>query len=158
MKKLMKKYGLRKIGGKQKGFTLIELLIVLTILAILVAVVTLALTSFIGKGETEACEADADALQIAALAYYHDNSSTWPVGWQMIDGGYIDKAPDSDGDCDWGIGLADDIAKNRICYGATDNTITTCDCTEAGGADSGPPPCDDTDATTVNDLSPWEEP
>ena len=156
MKKRMKKFGLKRIGSKQKGFTLIELLIVLTILAILVAVVTLALTSFIGKGEEEACSADADALQIAALAYYHDNSNTWPAnGLALISGGYIDKEPDSDTDCGWGIGLLDgDLSKNRICYyaDAVSLAAAACDCTDDL------PPCETTLPANFIELSPWVAP
>ena len=131
MKKLAKKYGLKRVGGKQKGFTLIELLIVLTILAILVAVVTLALTSFIGKGESEACEADKDSLQIASLAYYHENSS-WPSLYTDMIPQYIDKTPDSDGDCDWGISTVA-ASNGLICYYATaaGAAADACDCTDA---------------------------
>ncbi len=129
MKKLMKSYGLRKSGGKQKGFTLVELLIVLTILAILVAVVTLALTSFIGKGESEACEADKDALQIAALSYYHETGG-WPASYAVMIPQYIDKVPDSDADSDFGI--SEVAATNGlICFGASAAVVLAdCDCLE----------------------------
>lgn len=77
MKKLMKQYGLKRMGGKRKGFTLIELLIVLTILAILVAVVTISLTQFVGTGEKTACETDQRTLQGSVVAYYNE-ASAWP--------------------------------------------------------------------------------
>jgi len=123
MKRLMKRYGLRKIGGKRKGFTLIELLIVLTILAILVAVVTISLTTFVGKGKAEACKADGKSLQTAVIAFYSE-AQVWPqtasdddtIDYGAGDGATIEKffepdyvlaAPESqtlpDGGCNWSV-------------------------------------------------------
>jgi prepilin-type N-terminal cleavage/methylation domain-containing protein len=109
----------RKKG--QKGFTLIELLIVLTILAILVAVVVVSLTTFVGKGKTEACKTDRRSLQSAVVAFYSQGNG-WPtanglipgdIDWTADDGtahlfspAYIIEVPESDTGteaCDWQI-------------------------------------------------------
>ena len=75
----------------QKGFTLIELLVVIIILGVLAAVVTLAVTRFIGKGTLEsanaefvtvqtaieACLADANASQLnGAVSWTGDNATS----------------------------------------------------------------------------------
>ncbi len=89
MKNFMKAY------RGQKGFTLIELLVVIIILGVLAAVVTLAVTRFIGKGTlesanaelvtvqaaTEACLADANASKFDGVANYswNGNLATSPV-------------------------------------------------------------------------------
>jgi len=98
----VKKRFLRRLGGKRRGFTLIELLIVLSILAVLAAVVVLALTGFIGRGEKAACQADEDAIQTAVVAYYYENDGTWPgtasgdpVVYDLW-GAWVDGAPPAD--------------------------------------------------------------
>ncbi len=62
----------RKACRGQKGFTLIELLVVIIILGVLAAVVTLAVTRFIGKGTLESANAELVTVQAAvesALAW-----------------------------------------------------------------------------------------
>ena len=56
---------LRKACRGQKGFTLIELLVVIIILGVLAAVVTLAVTRFIGKGTLESANAELVTVQAA---------------------------------------------------------------------------------------------
>ncbi len=55
----------RKACRGQKGFTLIELLVVIIILGVLAAVVTLAVTRFIGKGTLESANAELVTVQAA---------------------------------------------------------------------------------------------
>ncbi len=57
-----------KIHKKEKGFTLIELLVVVAILGILAAVVVPNVSSFIGRGETEANETEAKNVRLAVTA------------------------------------------------------------------------------------------
>ena len=107
--KRLKERGFRRVGGK-RGFTLIELLIVMSIIAVLVAVVALSLTGFLGAGEEQVCQADKRALQGAVLAYYADNDGSWPssdgnapgdIDWTKLTPGYVIEKPASDDDCDW---------------------------------------------------------
>ena len=146
MRKLRKQL-FRRVGGKRRGFTLIELLIVLTILAILVAVVTIALTTFIGKGEQEACETDQRSLQ-QAVFLFHTQGGDWPTNdgapgridytdasWPDSFGNrfvntYILEKPDSDDDCLW------TIYDDGMVFVPTLN-LDTCPCCEI--TDVGPP-------------------
>jgi len=57
----------------QRGFTLIELLVVVGILAALAGVVTIGVTQFIGRGQTEACQTDLHNVQTAVAACMVDN-------------------------------------------------------------------------------------
>ena len=133
MKKLKAK-GLRRIGGK-RGFTLIELLIVLTILAVLAAVVVLALTGFIGRGKAQACEAEQTSLQTAVYTYYYESQGSWPtadgtagkaINYTLLIGPYIDQLPQYDDtgadDCDWEV---DNTIEGQVCMGTT---ATACPC------------------------------
>lgn len=108
----MKKRVLKRLGGKRRGFTLIELLIVLSILAVLSAVVVLALTGFIGRGEKSACEADEAAIQVAVYSYYYENDGDWPtadnvggkaIQWTDLVPLYLNEKPSSDDAAVWGI-------------------------------------------------------
>jgi prepilin-type N-terminal cleavage/methylation domain-containing protein len=58
----------KKACRGQKGFTLIELLVVIIILGVLAAVVTLAVTRFIGKGTLESANAELVTVQAAIEA------------------------------------------------------------------------------------------
>src|SRR4030042_7033020 len=75
MKKLVKARRMVYRGG-EKGFTLIELLVVIGILAARAGVVTLGVTQFIGRGQTEACETDLHNVQTAVAACMVENSQT----------------------------------------------------------------------------------
>lgn len=100
---------------RKGGFTLTELIIVVSIIAVLLAIVALALTGYIGRSETTACEADQYSLQRAVGAYYAQNGS-WPtedgnpgdlfygdpVTGPLV-GDYIIAVPGSDDDFDWKI-------------------------------------------------------
>ena len=58
-----------KLTAQKDGFTFIELVIVLSILAVLAGIVALSLSVFVGKGHTEACNADKSLIQSAVLSY-----------------------------------------------------------------------------------------
>jgi len=105
MKKMLKKRGLRRVGGK-RGFTLVELLIVMTIIAVLVGIVVMSLIGFLGAGEETVCQADQRSLQTAVIAFWVLNggaATDWPTACGD-DGGEIacaidyTKGLDSDGD------------------------------------------------------------
>jgi prepilin-type N-terminal cleavage/methylation domain-containing protein len=66
---------LRKACRGQKGFTLIELLVVIIILGVLAAVVTLAVTRFIGKGTLESANAELVTVQAAVEAALAEGNS-----------------------------------------------------------------------------------
>jgi len=69
MKNFMKAY------RGQKGFTLIELLVVIIILGVLAAVVTLAVTRFIGKGTLESANAELVTVQAAIESALADGNA-----------------------------------------------------------------------------------
>lgn len=58
----------KKACRGEKGFTLIELLVVIMILGVLAAVVTLAVTRFIGRGTLESANAELVTVQAAVEA------------------------------------------------------------------------------------------
>jgi len=101
--------------SSKKGFTLVELLIVISIIAILVGTVALALTVFIGQGEETVCLEDQRDLQTVVNAYHFENGS-WPtdngepgdlfygnpISGPLIPDYAID-VPGSDDKCDWQI-------------------------------------------------------
>lgn len=62
----------KKACRGEKGFTLIELLVVIMILGVLAAVVTLAVTRFIGKGSLESARAELVTVQAAIEACLAD--------------------------------------------------------------------------------------
>ncbi|MFQ5924813.1 MAG: type II secretion system protein [Dehalococcoidia bacterium] len=81
MKKMLKKRGLRRMDG-QRGFTLMELLIVMSIIAVLVGIVVMSLSGFIGAGQATVCDADERTLQSAVMAFWITNgggTTDWPT-------------------------------------------------------------------------------
>src|SRR5512136_444109 len=67
---------IKKAFRGQKGFTLIELLVVIIILGVLAAVVTLAVTRFIGKGTLESANAELVTVQAAVEACLADANAS----------------------------------------------------------------------------------
>jgi prepilin-type N-terminal cleavage/methylation domain-containing protein len=85
----------RKACRGEKGFTLIELLVVIMILGVLAAVVTLAVTRFIGKGTVESANAELVTVQAAVEACLADanrGSFEAEVDWD----GSAASAPETD--------------------------------------------------------------
>jgi prepilin-type N-terminal cleavage/methylation domain-containing protein len=66
----------KKACRGQKGFTLIELLVVIIILGVLAAVVTLAVTRFIGKGTLESANAELVTVQAACESCLADANAS----------------------------------------------------------------------------------
>ena len=101
MKKMLKKRGLRRVGGK-RGFTLVELLIVMTIIAILVGIVVMSLVGFLGAGQETVCQADERSLQTAVIAFWVLNGGSatdWPTTDGTIENAILyTKGLDTDGD------------------------------------------------------------
>jgi prepilin-type N-terminal cleavage/methylation domain-containing protein len=95
----------RKACRGQKGFTLIELLVVIIILGVLAAVVTLAVTRFIGKGTLESANAELVTVQTAIEACLAEgNSAEFVAGPYTWDGSSGVDTPGCDTDDD---GVAD---------------------------------------------------
>ncbi|MFQ5924814.1 MAG: type II secretion system protein [Dehalococcoidia bacterium] len=98
----------------KKGFSLVELMVVLSIIAVLVGIVALGLSGFIGSGEATACDADQRSLQSAVGAYWADNES-WPTqdgnapgdlfdaSEPLVTDDFILEVPRTDASADWGI-------------------------------------------------------
>ncbi len=81
----------------EKGFTLIELLVVIMILGVLAAVVTLAVTRFIGKGTVESANAELVTVQAsieACLADANRGEFVATVAWN----GDPENSPITDND------------------------------------------------------------
>lgn len=68
---------LKKVGKGQDGFTLIELLIVIVVLGIIAAVVVLNIGGFLGTGNLEAANTEADTVRTAVMANMADNGGTY---------------------------------------------------------------------------------
>jgi len=105
MKNFMKAY------RGQKGFTLIELLVVIIILGVLAAVVTLAVTRFIGRGVLESANAELVTVQTAIESCFADANSSEFVDAHYEWDGQLATSPgcDSDGD-----GVADTFAYDQM--------------------------------------------
>lgn len=91
----------------RKGFTLIELLIVLSIIAVLAGVVTLALTQWVARGADAACETEVKSVSVAVVAYRIDQGE-WPTAdgdpgvvlWDKIED-YLSDKPAQFDQCQW---------------------------------------------------------
>ena len=57
----------------QEGFTLIEILVVVALLGIIVAIVLLNITGFMGSGAVESANTEAHQVQTAVIAYMEAN-------------------------------------------------------------------------------------
>ena len=65
----------RKFRYGEKGFTLIELLVVIAILGVLAAVAVPNVGKFMGRGKTEAREAELHNVQTAVIAMLADSTT-----------------------------------------------------------------------------------
>ena len=104
--------------ARKEGFTLTELIIVISIIAVLLAIVVMSLTGFIGGAQETACEADKYALERAVIAF-HVKAGVWPteggtldqpIDWEAEDDigntfvpDYVLKIPRSDDNYHWKI-------------------------------------------------------
>jgi len=104
--------------ARKEGFTLTELLIVMSIIAVLLAIVVMALTGFIGRGTETVCQADQYSLNRAVIAFHvkagewptEDGTPGQPIDWEAEDDtgdtfvpDYVLEKPRSDGDYHWKI-------------------------------------------------------
>jgi len=74
----MKRWGLRRLGGK-RGFTLIELLIVMVILAILAGIVIISIGGVFGTAQERAYEGARDQMQVAVGDYMSRELGDRPI-------------------------------------------------------------------------------
>lgn len=81
-----------------EGFTLIELLIVIIVLGILTAIVLLGLGTFKRDGQLATCRSDTKNLRTAETAYLTKHLGGSADVAALVDGGYLQSAPDSDAD------------------------------------------------------------
>ncbi len=63
---------------QDEGFTLIELLVVIVILGVLAAVVVFSVGGLTDRGQTSACKADRNTLEVA-LEAYRAKTGAYPV-------------------------------------------------------------------------------
>ena len=80
----MKRWGLRRLGGK-RGFTLIELLIVMVILAILAGIVIISIGGVFGTAQERAYEAATDQIQVAVGDYMSRELGELPVTGDTVE-------------------------------------------------------------------------
>jgi general secretion pathway protein G len=66
---------IREARKNEKGFTLIELLIVIVILGVLAGIVVFAVSGINNKSATSACKSDVKNVEVAAEAYYAQNTA-----------------------------------------------------------------------------------
>ena len=66
----------RRLPAGQKGFTLIELLVVLAIIAILAAIVTFGVVTFLTNANTSACQQERSTVQSAMDAMLSSKGAT----------------------------------------------------------------------------------
>jgi prepilin-type N-terminal cleavage/methylation domain-containing protein len=64
-----------EVEKQDKGFTLVELLIVIVILGILATVTVFAVRGITDQGQNSACAADQKTLEVAAEAWFANNSA-----------------------------------------------------------------------------------
>jgi len=127
----------KKACRGQKGFTLIELLVVIIILGVLAAVVTLAVTRFIGKGTLESANAELVTVQAAVESCLAEaNSAEFVAAAGYTWDGTLASSPGCDTNSD---GVADVFAYDQLRTHKfkADYTITQDGDVVGGDADGG---------------------
>ena len=83
-----------KDTGSESGFTIIELMIVISIIAILVAIVTLSMTVVRMKVREGACQANLKTLENMIEHYKIENDNKPPPDLDtLVAGGYLKRVP-----------------------------------------------------------------
>ena len=75
---------------RQEGITLIEVMIVLTILALIVSGVAVALLPQLEEARIKSTRADAQALRSAVMLYIADNPRSCPTVDDLVNDRYLD--------------------------------------------------------------------
>ncbi|MDH3199976.1 MAG: prepilin-type N-terminal cleavage/methylation domain-containing protein [Myxococcales bacterium] len=75
---------------RREGFTLIEIMIVITILAMMVTGVAVAVLPQLGKARIKSTKADAQALRSAVMLYVADNPRGCPTVEELVSERYLD--------------------------------------------------------------------
>ena len=74
----------------REGFTLIEIMIVITILAMMVTGVAVAVLPQLGRARIKSTKADAQALRSAVMLYVADNPRGCPTVEDLVSEKYLD--------------------------------------------------------------------
>jgi len=76
---------------QDKGFTLVELLIVIVILGILATVTVFAVRGITDQGQSSACAADKQTMQVALESYFAQNGTAAgaPTEAELVDSGFL---------------------------------------------------------------------
>ncbi|MEI8067764.1 MAG: type II secretion system protein [Candidatus Shapirobacteria bacterium] len=98
----------------KKGFTLIEMLVVISIIAILTALISVSFSMAQKKARDSRRMQDMKSLQTAAEQYYSSNDSTYPLslGLLSVDGLYIQSIPKDPKD---GTDYSNDMSDTEYC-------------------------------------------
>lgn len=75
---------------RREGFTLVEIMIVITILAMMVTGVAVAVLPQLGKARIKSTKADAQALRSAVMLYVADNPRGCPTVEDLVSEKYLD--------------------------------------------------------------------
>ena len=77
---------------RDPGFTLVELLVIIAIIAILLSIVTPALTTALLRVDMTTCQSNLHQLGVAHLSYVADNKHRFVPFRKWVAGNYTDKA------------------------------------------------------------------